>query len=742
MIELSTLSVAGPAISVRPAGSSPSTSAGFALAMGEAAAASAPLAGTSLPVGVVAVERPVLAADGMILPEEAAPPALPSDAALAAPVPPLAVRGPDAAGASPVMADAGGQAPSLVVAIGVAASAAPAIATMVAEAAPDVPPPAHMGTGDRLVHRAPLEPRQRVPAKPSTATSARVRHDTTRDENASKASDASTSPILSAVDPLVTGTPLLASVDGLIVPERLDLTSPPAPAVPHALPDEHSIGDVPQFQRAIAGEVGRPVTRMPGAIAEPGGARAPLPDIQAGAAVRQPSSVREQTPVPGRPLAALPLPDDATEPVDEPQAIPGLGGAPTAPPANAAGVHLNSFTLASGTDAPRSTEASAPVTPRDLGPAPEAASHPTPATLAEPIDDTAGRIAAQGPRASSLAVARNVGTNDAVAPAPLATAAARAPRQVPLPASASVATSAARPFDAVAPLVSENRSFVGETIARQRSPAVVPVTLPVAPLAPGSSSFVAAPIMADGETPVIAVAPGVVDAPTPVGDSPRPMVPVATAGSALAAQAQVPQPVTLPAAQAFAAAMFAAERPEQRMRPDDATGDVAAFPLAGLGGAAPALTIAVAAPPQNQGAPLDLTRDAWMGAMIDRIETLRDSADTGVRETRMRLTPDALGSVDVQIRHDHDGVHVRIVAESAAARTILAEAAPRLTELAEARGLKLGGANVDAGTGTGTGAHSGERGGGDQNRAAPTRPVSAFAASDRDERATTDTRLA
>ena len=103
-----------------------------------------------------------------------------------------------------------------------------------------------------------------------------------------------------------------------------------------------------------------------------------------------------------------------------------------------------------------------------------------------------------------------------------------------------------------------------------------------------------------------------------------------------------------------------------------------------------------------------------MSQTIDRIEALRDSPNS--RETTIRLSPDALGKVDVSIRHEGDRIHVRFTAENAQARTLLTEAQSRLTEIAEARGIKLGSASVDAGT-TGQGQR--------QDAAPRTAPVSA-----------------
>lgn len=106
----------------------------------------------------------------------------------------------------------------------------------------------------------------------------------------------------------------------------------------------------------------------------------------------------------------------------------------------------------------------------------------------------------------------------------------------------------------------------------------------------------------------------------------------------------------------------------------------------------------IPAPPAQQ-APLDMREDRWPDAMIERIDTLRDAANA--TDTRIRLIPDALGAIDVTVKTTGDTVHVHFNAEQAATRTLLADAQPQLTELAEARGLKLRqGAPGDAGAGS------------------------------------------
>lgn len=112
---------------------------------------------------------------------------------------------------------------------------------------------------------------------------------------------------------------------------------------------------------------------------------------------------------------------------------------------------------------------------------------------------------------------------------------------------------------------------------------------------------------------------------------------------------------------------------------------------------------AVAATGNAQQGALDTSQQQWVGHMIDRIEALRE-AMPDKNGTRITLMPDALGKVDVSIRTEGDRVHVHFATETQAARQLLTDAQPRLGELADARGVKLGQTSVDAGT---TGAGSG-----------------------------------
>ena len=89
----------------------------------------------------------------------------------------------------------------------------------------------------------------------------------------------------------------------------------------------------------------------------------------------------------------------------------------------------------------------------------------------------------------------------------------------------------------------------------------------------------------------------------------------------------------------------------------------------------------------SQPAPVDVGRAEWVQAMVDRIAELPQLE--GGREAQIKLVPDRLGKVEVSIVHRDEQVQVTLNAETAQARQLLSDAAPRLQELAEARGLRL-----------------------------------------------------
>jgi flagellar hook-length control protein FliK len=177
--------------------------------------------------------------------------------------------------------------------------------------------------------------------------------------------------------------------------------------------------------------------------------------------------------------------------------------------------------------------------------------------------------------------------------------------------------------------------------------------------------------------------------------------PLASVSPDPAATSIVAGAVPQPAGQLFAAELATAWR-DRAQRSTDPDGSVGA---AALGVAAPIQAgdhAIVQASGDASQAGLDLTRDTGLQRMIAHIETLRDDMDS--RDTRIRLIPDSLGGVDVAVRQVGDRVHVHFTAEQEATRALLVDAQPRLTELAAARGLRIGDTSVSADSGSGNGA--------------------------------------
>lgn len=141
-------------------------------------------------------------------------------------------------------------------------------------------------------------------------------------------------------------------------------------------------------------------------------------------------------------------------------------------------------------------------------------------------------------------------------------------------------------------------------------------------------------------------------------------------------------------------------------------------PLPDTGAAAPAApaplpppllpgAAAAAAPVRAPEPQIDTGRNDWMQAMIAQITD--SQAEGGARAARIRLLPDALGAVDIRIVERGDGMHVELAADTPQARALLADAQPRLHELAEARGLRLAQSSIDAALSGGPFGQSGQR---------------------------------
>lgn len=130
---------------------------------------------------------------------------------------------------------------------------------------------------------------------------------------------------------------------------------------------------------------------------------------------------------------------------------------------------------------------------------------------------------------------------------------------------------------------------------------------------------------------------------------------------------------------------------------------------------------AVAATGQGQDATLDMRHQEWTSKMIDRIETLQGAGPA--RETRLSLMPEALGKVDIAIRQDDSGsIHVQFNTDTQSARQLIADAQPKLAEIAQERGIRLGSTSVESNaTGTGAGNANPQMNQGQRQDAAPNR---------------------
>jgi hypothetical protein len=265
--------------------------------------------------------------------------------------------------------------------------------------------------------------------------------------------------------------------------------------------------------------------------------------------------------------------------------------------------------------------------------------------------------------------------------------------------------------------------------------------------------------------PPPAFAPAAWTPPPPQQDPDSPE-PDPAAGSAAPAKPAVPQPTVVPqpvppkpaTEAAPSPAQPAAPQPQANLSaplpnsftlPPDVAREIAQLVKAATGerdvrdshdGADSATPSLAAAPPlpqavsSTQPAPLhpgfaavhrpivDTGRAEWMQAMIDRIAEM-PQPEGGARDAQIRLVPDALGPVDVKIEQRQDRLHVTLQAETSQARLLLSDAAPKLHELAEARGIRF------AHAGFGGADSQDRRQAPDQQPATPSRPRPAASAS-------------
>lgn len=329
-------------------------------------------------------------------------------------------------------------------------------------------------------------------------------------------------------------------------------------------------------------------------------------------------------------------------------------------------------------------------------PAPTSAATPTPATVPPAVATTATATTAIPAKTSAPATIAGPATSAAVPSVPAAmpspaTSAAVRGKPPASPHRGDSVIDAQRATPVAAP--STNIPAQVTTAAKAAMPAPAPLaaqadTPPTARAAPAGTRPAAS---VDSSIAAEASAPSAGSTPKPR----RAMFTREVAGTPAQAVALAPSAapaarpsagVTAPAAQVFGAAIHAAQRQED-------------------GQAAPPAAFAtpLATPVQQASAPiatdarptLDMRQERWPNAMIDHIETLRDAADAS--STRIRLVPDALGTIDIALRKDGDTLHVHFAADQASTRALLQDAQPQLVQAAEQRGIRLSETQVAAG---------------------------------------------
>lgn len=446
--------------------------------------------------------------------------------------------------------------------------------------------------------------------------------------------------------------------------------------------------------------------------------------------VAEPVAVLIPTPtIPTRPSPQTTAPQEAIL-----AAAPGLGQAPARSINPAATALQDGDAPPVGRAAPRATLAPSP--------AGTAAALPIPTPVAPVTLDSTPPTSAVAARASRL-----VPTDSAILAALGAvpgrtrdigtTPAGSAPVVAPLPLAAPTPAS---------PIPTNTAPVLDSVLPTPPSPTL---------LAPGTVP-VAQTITAPGSTTTTATTPPPADTPdAPTFGDPAP-VHLAPSSISTIAVSTTPQP----AGQVFAAAFATAASWRERApleRPVSVDSDPAA-PTPPLGFTT-AVDLGSTTPVQPTGdaqrAPLDLTQDTGVQRMIDHIEVLRDHADS--RDTRIRLVPDALGSVDVAVRQVGERIHVSFTAEHEATRALIADAQPRLTELAAERGVRIVGSSVatDANSGASSSPQQGQAQAQAQSQSqpqsqnpsqsrsnAPQQPPRASARAQRDAETPEDQRLA
>jgi len=420
---------------------------------------------------------------------------------------------------------------------------------------------------------------------------------------------------------------------------------------------------------------------------------------------------------PEAPMAALPgnsLPTPAPSlPVmpavraDSPSAVPVTAEVVAGEPVSAAPVAAGAVTVT-----PLATRSVAKAMPSDGAPRPDkliqtaADDEPTGDTdtpsdpLATKDDDEPGN--APGPAIATPILPDAAVIPFAIAPTPGATPdAAPTPAILPAARATTGPVAASRVFASLRQATADTSSLglvptpsAGPMVAAMPSSAGTPsIALPAMPDAAATGP--ATPMTTTANPAPSANMPAFRLVAMPVATTPE------TAPPPLTTLPSGPLSVTQPAQATatiglLAGALRGAATPVRDEDPldDPARPTTAAIDPAAL--AATDLTPPVASASAPDQPPLDMTQAHWPQGMIERIDRMREDAATA--DTRIQLSPDALGGIAVAIRQDDGATHIHFTADHAGTAAMLADAQGQLTRLAEDKGMRLGDVAVASGS--------------------------------------------
>ncbi|WP_267378317.1 MULTISPECIES: flagellar hook-length control protein FliK [unclassified Sphingomonas] len=528
------------------------------------------------------------------------------------------------------------------------------------------------------------------------AADGNARQDTAADGSDLPNSDASSDPRLAWIAAPTTAT---ATIDMVVAAAPAVAADTPKPAA----------GSVPVIAAAVAAatpllaaDPAMPARAIQPATLEPDPATTPLPvPLQAVPMKAKPVPARAPLATPAKRApndAASPLVAQATSETPaiasaDPDPDPAPDTEPVADSGAATMMVLDPAAMIAAFVPP-----AAPPIPAAPAPASGSAPVATPAIAAAPtVAGAAMVVPLQAAPASVTIPASPDPTSSIVAPV-LPTAAATP--------SVVADTASASPRGAAPATAAPVAASASPTVTTQTTPATAMAAL--LPPLPSAAPDVTAvpPLIPFAATPLPVTGSDLASTMAITAPAPAPVPASSVSGIQPLAIAAGPLPIALPdpsrpatatpALQAFAGAMRAGWKQDTPSGTRDDGDPIAPMAASAL---APMETVrhAVAATGAAQEQTLDTRRDHWPAQMIDHIESLRDAADA--TSSKIRVVPDALGTIDLSVKRDGDTIHVHFAAEQAATRTMLADAQPQLAEIAQSRGLRLGDTNVGSGGG-------------------------------------------